>query len=217
MFTIFGEKVYATESMLATWCVMAILITVAVIVRIKVKSFKDVPSGFQTAIETAVEMMSNLAKSVLGDKMEYLGGYFFAVFAFIITANYSGIIGFRPPTSDIATTLPLALSTFFLIHFAGIKFQKAEYFKEYLKPIFFFAPINLIGELSRPVSLAFRLFGNILGGLIILQLIYTMPPIFFKFALPSVLHGYFDLFAGALQAFVFTVLSLTFISLKTET
>ena len=71
-----------------------------------------------------------------------------------------------------------------------------------------------MGELSKPVSLGFRLFGNMLGGLIIMGLVYEMLPFALRFVLPNILHAYFDIFAGALQAFIFTVLSMTFISQK---
>ena len=201
--------------MVSTWAVMAALIGLAFFVRAKLKTFKDVPSGFQNSIEAAVETIANLVKNTMGGKMEFLGGYFFAVFAFILASNYSGLFGLRPPTSDIATTLPLALGTFVLIHVTGVRMQKAKYFKEYLVPFPVFLPMNIIGELSRPVSLSFRLFGNILGGVILMQIIYSLP-VFVLIAIPSALHAWFDLFVGALQAFVFTVLSLTFISLKTE-
>ena len=193
---------------------MAVLIGLAVFVRIKLKSFKAVPAGFQNMVEIAVDMMNNLVKSTMGGKMQFLGGYFFAVFAFIIVSNYSGMFGLRPPTSDIATTLPLGLSTFVLIHYAGIKTQPKKYFKEYLKPIFLFLPFNILGELSKPISLSFRLFGNVLGGLILMQIIYSMLPPVLTYILPDVLHAWFDIFVGALQAFVFTMLSLTFINLK---
>jgi F-type H+-transporting ATPase subunit a len=96
----------------------------------------------------------------------------------------------------------------------GIKTQGKKYFKGYLHPNPIFLPINLIGEFAKPLSLSFRLFGNILGGLIILQLMYSMLPLAFRFVLPNIGHIYFDLFAGALQAFVFTMLSLTFIYQK---
>ena len=215
LFELGDETVYITESMVSTWLVMAALIGLALFVRAKLSTFKEIPSGFQNLIETAVETISNLVKNTMGGKMEFLGGYFFAVFVFILASNYSGLLGLRPPTSDIATTLPLALGTFVLIHVTGVRVQKAKYFKEYLNPIFIFAPLNVIGELSRPVSLAFRLFGNILGGVILMQIIYSIP-IMLTIAIPSVLHAWFDLFTGALQAFVFTVLSLTFISLKAE-
>ncbi|MCL2096417.1 MAG: F0F1 ATP synthase subunit A [Oscillospiraceae bacterium] len=214
LFEIGGEKVYITQSIFATWVVMAVLIAFAVFVRIKLKSFKQIPSGFQNMVETAVDAIANLTRTNLGEKFDYLGGYFFAVFAFILASNYSGLFGLRPPTSDIATTLALALTVFVLLHYFGIKMRKGQYFKDYLSPFFLFLPMNIIGEISRPISLSFRLFGNILGGLIILEIIYGLP-VFVRFAMPAALHGWFDLFSGGLQAFVFTVLSITYISLQT--
>lgn len=209
-----GEKFYVTQSLLATWIVMATLILIAVIVRLRMRSFKSVPRGFQNAVETVVEMMSNFAKSTMGDKLEGYGGYFFSIFAFILFSNYSGLLGLRPPTSDLATTAALAIATFVLIHFTGIRRQKGKYFKEYFSPNPILFPINLVGELSKPISLAFRLFGNLLGGVIIMGLVYEMLPLALRFVLPSVLHAYFDVFVGAMQAFVFTILSMTFISQK---
>jgi F-type H+-transporting ATPase subunit a len=209
-----GAEVYVTETMLATWIIMAALTLFAVVVRIRVKNFKDIPSGLQNMMEIAVEFMDNLVRDTVGEKLDFLSGYFFCVFTFIIVANFSGLVGLRPPTSDLATTIPLALSTFVLIHVLGIRMQKWGYFKSYLSPHPVFLPMNIIGELSRPVSLSFRLFGNILGGVIIMEFIYSMLPWFLRFILPDVTHIYFDLFAGTLQAFVFTVLSLTFISIK---
>lgn len=209
-----GERFYVTQTLLSTWIVMAALIVFALIVRIRMKCFKSVPQGFQNMVEALVETMSNFAKSTMGDRLEGYGGYFFSVFAFILLSNYCALIGLRPPTSDLATTIALALSTFVLIHFTGIRIQKGKYFKEYFSPNPILFPINLMGELSKPISLAFRLFGNLLGGVIIMGLVYEMLPFALRFVFPSVLHLYFDVFVGALQAFIFTVLSMTFISQK---
>jgi F-type H+-transporting ATPase subunit a len=203
--------------MVATWVVMAVLVGFALFVRCKLKSFKEIPTGFQGLIEAAVEMMSNLVRSIMGEKLKFLGGYFFGVFAFIVVSNYSGLFGLRPPTSDIATTLPLGLSTFVIIHATGIKRQKGKYFKEYLKPFPIFLPMNIIAEMSRPVSLGLRLFGNVLGGLILSAIVYSMLPTALTFVLPGIIHAWFDVAVGALQAFVFTMLSLVFISFKAET
>ena len=216
LFEIAGVEIYLTETMLATWIISIALILFAVVVRIKVKSFKDIPTGFQNILEIAVESMDNLVKTTVGEGLDFLSGYFFCVFAFILISNYSGLFGLRPPTSDLATTIPLALSTFVLIHVLGASAQKGEYFKQYLSPHPLFLPMNIIGEFAKPVSLAFRLFGNILGGVIILEFVYTMLPMALRFVLPDVIHAYFDLFAGTLQAFVFTVLSLTFIHIKAD-
>ena len=209
-----GGVFYVTESMLASWIIMAVLVLFAVIVRIKLKSFQEVPKGFQNVVEAAVEMMSDFAKSTMGEGMEFFGGYFFGVFAFILLSNYSGLVGLRPPTADLAATAALALCTFVLIHVTGIKRRGGRYFKEYFAPNPVFFVLNVVGELSKPISLAFRLFGNMLGGTIIIGLVYAMLPVALRIALPGVLHIYFDIFAGALQAFIFTVLSMTFITQK---
>ena len=210
-----GEKIYLTQTLLATWIVMAVLILFAVIVRLRLSSFKDVPKGFQNAVESVVELMTNFTKSTMGEELEGFSGIFFSIFAFILLSNYSSLIGLRPPTSDLATTAALALTAFVLIHATGIRKLKGGYFKEYLSPYPIFLPINLLGELSKPISLCFRLFGNVLGGLIIMGLVYQMLPFALRFILPDVLHLYFDLIVGALQAYIFTVLSMTFIQLKT--
>lgn len=76
----------------------------------------------------------------------------------------------------------------------------------------FLFPLNVIGELANPVSLSFRLFGNILGGVIIMGLFYSMPFWPIKFGIPAVFHAYFDVFAGVLQTFIFVMLSMTFVS-----
>jgi F-type H+-transporting ATPase subunit a len=137
---------------------------------------------------------------------------------FLLTANYIGLFpGLRPPTSDISTNLPLGITTFILIHSVGIKFQKWQYAKGLLSPFPIFLPFNIMGHLAKPISLSFRLFGNIVGGVIIIHLMYTMMPVFAIFFLPVVAHGFFDLFAGALQAFVFTMLSMSFIAQMAET
>ena len=212
-----GVRIYITESMRTLWIVSALMIAFAVIVRVKLKKFKEIPSGFQNAVEALVEMMGGVTKGALGEKLEFLGPYFFGVFIFILVSNYIGLVpGLRPPTSDLATTMPLAIMSFILIHFCGMKMRKGSYFKEYLSPFPLFLPLNILGELARPLSLGLRLFGNILGGLIIIQVMYTMLPTAARFVLPNVGHALFDLFAGFLQAFVFIMLSMTFIRVKSS-
>jgi len=215
-FTINGHTAYITESILGTWIVMAALLIFTLVVRSKLKHFEEKPrpGSLQNVIELAVESMHNMAKSNLGEDLSWLGGYFFGVFAFILLCNYSGLFKLRSPTADLATTLALAMNTFFLIHILGIVRRKGAYLKDYLKPVFLFLPMNIIGELSRPVSLSFRLFGNILGGTIMLDLLYVSLPLLFRFVFPDVIHAYLDVFVGALQSFIFCVLSMTFIKEK---
>lgn len=209
---LFGYPVYLTQTLLSTWIVMGILILLAIVVRIKLKHFTDVPGKFQNAVESVVEIMRNFTESTMGKGLGFFSGYFFSIFAFILLSNYISMVGLRPPTADLATTAALALSTFAIIHGYGFIRGRGKYFKGFLEPTPIFLPLNIIGELAKPISLSFRLFGNMLGGVIILGLVYEMFPLALKFIVPSALHAYFDVFAGALQAFIFTVLSMTFIS-----
>lgn len=229
----FGYKTYAsfdiggirfdfTETMLNTWIVIAILVIFALIVRAKLNKFEEVPnSKFQNLIEFIVETMQNFAAQNMTEKYKYFGGWFFGVFSFILLSNFIGLITLRSPTADLATTLALSLTTFTLIHFMGIKVNKGGYFKGYIEPIPVLLPLNIISEIATPLSLSLRLFGNILGGTIIMGLIYTAlesGPIILQIlgfgAITPVLHAYFDVFAGFLQTFIFVILSMTFIKDK---
>ena len=215
LFEIFGLKIYLTDTLIATWVVMAILIVFAIVVRLRLRSFKDVPAtGFQHLVETMIEQIDNLTTSTMNPELESFSGFFFGIFAFIILSNYIGLFGLRPPTADLATTMALALTVFVLIHATGAIRRKGAYWKSFFEPYPIFFPINLISEISTPISLGFRLFGNILGGLIIMGMVYEMLPRLLTLVLPDILHAYFDLFVGALQAYIFTVLSMTFIKQK---
>jgi len=216
---IFGIEVWITDTVISTWIIMGILITLAVIVRIKVRKFKDVPTGFQNVIEALVETFDGYLRTTVGDKLMFLGNWFFTLFIFILLSNLSGLIpGMRTPTADWSMTFGLALVTFILIQVIGIRYRKGKYIKDLFAPlpwwcpIPLFLPINLIGEVARPISLSFRLFGNMLAGLIMMSLIYALIPIFTQFLIPSFLHAYFDLFSGVLQTYIFVTLSMTFVA-----
>ena len=210
------DTIYFTQTHLSTWLVMGVLVVIAVAVRISMRRFREEPGGMQNVVEAVVELMSGFARSTMGGEADHFGGVYFSVFLFILLANYSSLVGLRPPTADLSTTAALGLVTFVLIHYTGIRSMRGGYVKTFLEPYPVFLPLNIIGELSRPVSLAFRLFGNMLGGVIIVGIVYRLLPLALRFLIPHVLHAYFDIFAGALQAFIFTVLSMTFIKQKTE-
>lgn len=214
LFEIFGIKFYLTDTLIATWFVMAVLILLTIVVRIKLKKFTEVPKGFQNVIEIVVQAMDNFTISTMGAEFRNYGGFFFGIFAFILFSNYSSLLGFRPPTADIATTAALAITIFVLTQAVGIKYQRLGYLKSFVEPNVIFLPINIIGEFSNVLSLCFRLFGNMFGSVIIIGLVYNLLPFFLKIGIPVFLHAYFDVFAGALQAFIFSVLSMTFIRQK---
>ena len=216
---LFGLEIWITDTMISTWIIMGILITFGIIVRIKVRKFKEVPTGFQNVVEALVETFEGYLRSTIGDKLMFLGNWFFTLFLFILLSNLSGLFpGIRTPTADWSMTFGLALVTFILIQAMGVKYRKAGYVKDLFAPlpwwcpIPLFLPINVIGELARPISLSFRLFGNMLAGLIMMSLIYALFPYVVQFFIPSFLHAYFDLFSGVLQTYIFVTLSMTFIA-----
>ena len=154
---------------------------------------------------------------------EYIG----TIFLFFVCSDLIVMFGFRSPTTDLDTTVAWALITFFMIYVMGVKFKGMAYFKELLEPTPLMAPLNIIGEFARPISLSFRPFGNILGGSIIMSLFYQMLEYFSsmipslkipigEFLIPVPLHLYFDLFAGSLQAFIFIMLTMVFVSGATQ-
>jgi F-type H+-transporting ATPase subunit a len=113
------------------------------------------------------------------------------------------------------TTAGFGLATFIILHYMWLKTRNIKgYIKDFMQPNPVFLPINVISELALPLSLSFRLFGNLLGGVILLGMVYGMFPVFLRFGVPVVLHAYLDLFAGSIQAFIFTILSMTFIRSK---
>ena len=208
-----GFDIWITDTVISTWIIMGVLIAFGVVVRIKSRKFTEVPSGFQNVVEAVVELFENYLRTTAGDKLMFLGGWFFTLFLFILVSNISGVIpGMRPPTADWSMTIALAVVTFVLIQVMGARYRKGKYVKAFFEPIFLFLPMNLIGELARPISISFRLFGNMLAGLIIMTLFYSLVPIFIQFAIPAALHAYFDLFAGVLQTYIFCTLSISFIA-----
>ena len=206
-----GLEIWITETIVTTWIIGGALIAFALAARIGLRKFGDVPSGFQNVVEALVEAFDKLVRDNVGDKMMFLGNWFFMVFAFVLCSNLSGLFRLRPPTADWTMTFALALSTFALIHAMGARYRKGQYVKALFEPHFLFFPLNVIGELARPISLSFRLFGNILAGMILMALIYGLTPVFVRFVVPIPIHIFFDLFAGSLQTYVFCSLSLAFI------
>jgi F-type H+-transporting ATPase subunit a len=211
---VFGTKVGITETIQNTWIIMGVLILLSLLVRVNIKKFQNVPKGLQNFVEFMVESFTNFTKSTMGSHNLKFAAFYMSMFLFILVANLSGLVNLRPPTADIATTFALSLTTFLMIHSFGILSKGlSNYVKDFFKPMFLLFPINVIGELAVPVSLAFRLFGNIIGGSIIMALVYAIPFWPLKIVgVPAVLHIYFDLFAGVIQAFIFVMLSMTFVS-----
>jgi F-type H+-transporting ATPase subunit a len=207
-----GIEVWITETIFNTWIIMLFLIVLALIARIKLKSFKVIPTGAQNIIESIVEIFDNFAGDALGEKLSYISPWYFMVFVYLLSSCVFSVFGFRAPSADWATTFALALASFSLMLIMGFKHRKGQYLKSFFEPHFIFFPLNLIGELAKPVSLSFRLFGNMLSGTIILTLYYSLTPLFVQFGIPVFLHAFFDVIFGAIQTYIFVIISLMYVS-----
>ena len=211
IWNIFGIDIWITETIVNTWIIMLVLTLIAIYTRSKLKKFKEIPTGFQNAIEAVIEMFDNFITNTLGKKLSYIAPWYFMVFMFVLFSALMSIFGLRAPTADWATTFALAFASFILMLGMGFKHQKGAYLKSFFDPHFIFFPLNLIGEIAKPVSLSFRLFGNMLSGTIILTLYYGLMPYFTQIGIPALLHAFFDIIFGALQTYIFVILSLMYV------
>ena len=135
---------------------------------------------------------------------------------YLIFLNFMGLIGIKPPTQDLSVTIGLALTTFIAIHYTAIKRNGfGGYLKGYIHPFAFMAPINFMERVMLPVSLALRLFGNMLAATILVDLVYEVLG-HFAIGLPIIVHGYFDVFDGTIQMLVFSMLTMIQIKLTAE-
>ena len=194
-----------------TWIIMAALTLVAVILRLTViPRMQETPKGAQNVLEIMVENVVKYTKSNVGDLGNNLPAYLFTVAAFMVGSAILELFGVRAPTSDITMTFSMALITFVLINYYGLKVKGVGgRLKRYRNPM------NLVSDLAIPVSLACRLFGNMLGGLIVMDLLYFAMGSY-AVAVPSVVGLYFNVFHPLIQAFIFVTLTLTFIGEAVE-
>ncbi|MCI8962199.1 MAG: F0F1 ATP synthase subunit A [Eubacterium sp.] len=193
---------------------MVVLIVFAIVANrvIKKADYRKAPTGFLNVLEMLVETLDKLILDNMGRKLApVFRNYVSALFLLILTCNLSGLFGLRPPTADYGVTLPLALITFFMIQYQGFKWQKMGKIKGLFEPFFLFLPVNIISEFATPISMSLRLFANILSGTMMMALIYGLMQ---KIAIiwPAALHAYLDVFSGCLQAYVFAMLTMVFIS-----
>lgn len=213
---LFGHELWITTTHVSLLIISVVLIILAVLVNRKVKASKpeDTPGMLQNIFEMVVSALDNMVHGIMGENGKRFLNYIGTVFIFALLCNISGIFGLRAPTADYGVTLPLGVITFVMIHYCGIKKNKMRHFTDLFRPSPILFPINLIGELAVPLSLSLRLFGNILSGTVMMGLIYGLlsPPI--TTGIPAVLHVYFDLFSGCIQAYVFCMLTMVYINDK---
>ena len=172
----------------------------------------DNPKGIQNLLEIAVDAMENFAKGSLMDYSGVLAPYMFTLAVFMIFSAASELFGLRAPTSDIVTTFSMGIITFVLINFFGIKKKGLSgRIKGMASPTPLVFPMKILSDIAVPVSLACRLFGNMLGGLIVMDLLKSVLGGYAS-GLPAVMGLYFNLFHPVIQAYIFIILSMTFIN-----
>ncbi|MGN0483188.1 MAG: F0F1 ATP synthase subunit A [Lachnospiraceae bacterium] len=215
-FHLFGHEVWITTTHVCLLIIVLVLVGFSFYVKHRFKTASEVPGTFQNIVEMIVEALDHMVGDAMGKNSPKFVNYISTIFVFILASNLSGLFGLRPPTADYGTTLALAVITFVLIHFNQFKYQKKkDIWKDMCSPlppwlpIWF--PINVISELAVPVSLSLRLFANVLSGTIMMSLVYGLLH-WFAVIWPAALHVYFDLFSGAIQTYVFCMLTMTYIN-----
>lgn len=195
-------------SIKSTIWVTLFLIVILVLLRIKMRNYSaDKPAkGIILWCELFVKMINGFTKGMLGKRWRTLAPYFVTIAVFIFVANISGLFGFTPPTVSLSVTFTLGMITFFLIQIFGIKANGIKgYVKDLCSPVLM-TPMNIISEVAVPISLAIRLFGNILSGSILTILIYSFMGWLAVFITPPV-HALFDVVFGFIQTFIFLMLT----------
>lgn len=212
-FKFLGQDIYLTTTHVGVVIVMLVLLVFAIAANRKIRKAEEVPGAFQNVVELIVEFLDNMVKGSMGKYAAKYANYIGSVFLFILLCNISGLFGLRPPTADYGVTLPLGIMTFFIIQYNNIRCNKFGAFTELFKPLPFLFPINLVGEIAVPFSVSLRLFGNVLSGTVMMSLIYSLLGNF-AIGWPGILHIYFDLFSGAIQTYVFCMLTMVYVTQK---
>lgn len=201
---IFGG-IPVTESIVVSWLLMAVLLVAALLLTRNLK-VRD-PGKTQLALEEAVKFLNNFANSSIGKHGSVFAPYLGTIALYILLSNIIGIFGLVPPTKDINVTAALAIMSAFLIYGAQFRYNGLQGgMKRFAKPMPLLLPINLMEIIIRPLALCMRLFGNILGAFIIMELIKLICPA----VVPVPFSIYFDLFDGTIQAVVFVFLTALF-------
>lgn len=194
------------ESCVMTWFIMGLLIIGSIIFT---KRMKVVPTGFQCLVESFVLWMDNFFLEILGSKGKKYLPILETLLLYIGISNLIGLVGLRPPTKDLGVTATLAIFAILLIQYSGIR-QKGvrKWLKGFCEPMAFMLPLNLMELVIKPLSLCMRLFGNVLGAFVIMEFIKLLVPV----GVPLAFSFYFDVFDGAIQAYVFVFLTSLFMS-----
>ena len=208
------------QVLLVTWLVIAIILGISIV---GTQNMQQAPAGLQNFVEAVFEYVAGIAKDQLGEEeyrpwVPYVG----TLFLFIFVANWYGALvpwklielpegELAAPTNDINTTVALSLLTSVSYFYAGLSKKGLGFFARYISPTPIFLPINILEDFTKPLSLSFRLFGNILADEIVVSVLCLLVPLFIP--LPVMVLG---IFASSVQALVFSTLSAAYIGESLE-
>ncbi len=204
-----GIPVY--ESVVVTWIIIAAVLLVCLIITRNLSV--EHPGKGQLALESFVEWLYRFFGETIGENGKRYVPYLVAVLIYIAISNLIGIIGFKPPTKDMNVTIALSLMSIILIEASGVIAKGAKGFlHSFAEPMAIITPINILEVFIRPLSLCMRLFGNVLGSFVIMELLKLVVPV----VLPALASLYFDIFDGLIQAYVFVFLTSLFMKESIE-
>jgi F-type H+-transporting ATPase subunit a len=201
-----------SATLVYTWVIMSLILALSVAVARRLSPEPPLPRA-QNALEVIVGFIRSQVRELAGDEGDTYVPFVGTLFVFIATSNLLGVVpGFHPPTASLSTTVALALAVFVAVPIFGIARQGLqEYLKQYLRPTPLMLPFTLIGELSRTVALAVRLFGNIMSGQLAVAILLSLVPFLFPVALQIL-----GLITGLVQAYIFAVLAMVYIASATR-
>ena len=225
-----------TETIVNTWIVMALIVGLCIFLTHGMQVHARTKR--QVVAEYLVGMVRNMVKSNMGERFMQYVPFIGALFSLAMLSSLISMVGMFSPTGDLSTCVGWALLVFVVITYYKIRTQHiGGYLKGFTQPVFIMTPLNMISEVATPISMAFRLFGNIASGSVVTLLLYgglaalssgilglipgavgevlSMIPIF-QLGIPAILSIYFDLFTSVLQAFIFCMLTMMYIKLACE-
>lgn len=225
-----------TETIVNTWIVMALIVGLCLFLTHGMQVHAR--SKRQVVAEYLVGMVRNMVKNNMGERFMHYVPFIGALFSLAMLSSLISMVGMFSPTGDLSTCVGWAVLVFVVITYYKIRTQHiGGYLKGFTQPVFIMTPLNMISEVATPISMAFRLFGNIASGSVVTLLLYgglaalssgilglipgavgevlSMIPIF-QLGIPAILSIYFDLFTSVLQAFIFCMLTMMYIKLACE-
>ncbi len=215
----FGTEIrFDVTAIIMSWVVIVLLVMMALWLRRGLRQpVEEKPSRVQAGLDGLIDLLkTQLADNFASERLATMMFPFIStLFLYVLLSNWLGVVPYlSSPTQDLNVSFGLALLVFALSHILAVRLKGIRrYLRGYLEPYAFMLPINLVGEIAKPLSHAFRLFGNILAGTILVTVVMVK---FMPILVPPALNIFFGLFFGGIQAFVFAILAVAYINVAVE-